>query len=63
MFPFAPVILTINPSYYDSTTGLYIGLLGFLKLVRFASAVSPITGSPILYKLFVEWFTPAVAAR
>ena len=34
MFPFAPVILTINPGYYDSTTGLYIGLLGFLKLVR-----------------------------
>ena len=33
MFPFAPIILTINPGYYDSATGLYIGLLGFLKLV------------------------------
>ena len=46
MFPFAPVILTINPSYYDSTTGLYIGLLGFLKLVR-ASGSGHSAGIPL----------------
>jgi hypothetical protein len=34
MFPFAAVVLTADPDLYFSNVGLYVSLLGLLKLVR-----------------------------